>query len=52
MSSITVTTQAGIHSSHKHNNPNSTPETSMCVWIPVLTIMTIILVRGIIKTFK
>jgi hypothetical protein len=52
MSSITVTTQAGIHSSHQNNNLGSQAETRLEIWIPVLTVALIILVRGAIKTFK
>ena len=58
MSSITVTTQAGIHNSHNHNTKGSGSNTDhvLCTdpvsWIIVGTIMGVILVRGFIKTFK
>jgi hypothetical protein len=52
MSSITVTTQAGIHSG-KHNNPVESPaNTDPTTWIIVGAISLIILIRGAIKTFK
>lgn len=52
MSSITVTTQAGLHHSHHNDNTGSQTETRLEIWIPVLTVALIILVRGAIKTFK
>jgi hypothetical protein len=52
MSSITVTTQAGNHNSHNHNTKGSEPNTDPVLWIIVGTIIGVILVRGLIKTFK
>jgi len=52
MSSITVTTQAGIHSSYDHNTHSSPPNTDPITWIIVGVISLIVLVRGVIKTFK
>jgi len=52
MSSITVTTQVGIHNkSHSHNYPKGegTDATTMIV---VGAICAVLLIRGVIKTFR
>jgi hypothetical protein len=52
MSSITVTTQAGIHNkSHSHNYPKGegADATTMIV---VGAICAVLLIRGVIKTFR
>lgn len=52
MSSITVTTQAGIHNGKPNNSVESPVNTDPTTWIIVGVISLIILVRGAIKTFK
>jgi hypothetical protein len=52
MSSITVTTQAGIHhGSHSHPYPTG-EHADLTTMVMVGVICGVILIRGIIKTFK
>ena len=52
MSSITVSTTAGIHHKHNHNTPGQPANTDPITWVIVGVICLVILVRGAIKTFK